>query len=403
MKKTRLFCRVLIGFCVVLGVIWIGFGKKIKILYTSLNSFKDENLAHTFQNTPQIQPTKTIHRGENTFQFLKEDSAALEGSFCFEGVSYPLKTFMEDTRTLAMVAVKDDVIRYENYFSGGNEATVFSSNSMGKSFVSALMGIAVSEGYVDSVEDPVGKYIPEFAGTELENIPIRACLQMASGIDFDEDTDMSGFSMRTLMGTPAMKVIAGYGMQEAPCTYRRYLSINTEILGQVITNATGCSLAEYMEEKLWKKIGAAHDAYWTLSNGTELAMGGLSVSLRDYARFARLYLNNGNYDGTQILAADWVKDSMNVDAAYSRPGANDDAYNVIGYGYQWWVPEGNEGEFMAIGVYGQWIYVNPQRHVIIVKTSADPDFMEEGYELKHVEFFREVANGVAPLAAPPLS
>ena len=212
---------------------------------------------------------------------------------------------------------------------------------------------------------------------------------------------MSGFSMRTLMGTPAMKVIAGYGMQEAPCTYRRYLSINTEILGQVITNATGCSLAEYMEEKLWKKIGAAHDAYWTLSNGTELAMGGLSVSLRDYARFARLYLNNGNYDGTQILAADWVKDSMNVDAAYSRPGANDDAYNVIGYGYQWWVPEGNEGEFMAIGVYGQWIYVNPQRHVIIVKTSADPDFMEEGYELKHVEFFREVANGVAPLAAPP--
>ena len=84
------------------------------------------------------------------------------------------------------------------------------------------MGIAVSEGYVGSVEDPVGKYIPEFAGTKLENIPIRACLQMASGIDFDEDTDMSGFSMRTLLGSPAMKVIAKYGVQEAPYTYRRY-------------------------------------------------------------------------------------------------------------------------------------------------------------------------------------
>lgn len=376
------------------GVIWIGFGKKIKILYTSLNSFKDENLAHTFQNTPQIQPTKTIHRGENTFQFLKEDNAALEGSFCFEGVSYPLETFMEDTRTLAMVAVKDDVIRYENYFSGGNEATVFSSNSMGKSFVSALMGIAVSEGYVDSVEDPVGKYIPEFAGTELENIPIRACLKMASGINFDEDRDMSGFSMRTLMGTPAMRVIAKYGTQEEPYTYRRYLSINTEILGQVIVNATGRSLAEYMEEKLWKRIDAAHDAFWTLSNGTELAMGGLSVSMRDYVRFARLYLHEGAYNGEQILDREWVRASMDASEEFAKPGANNDAYNAIGYGYQWWIPEGNQGEFMAIGVYGQWIYVNPSKQVIIVKTSADPDFMEPGYELKHVEFFRAVAEAL---------
>lgn len=149
-----------------------------------------------------------------------------------------------------------------------------------------------------------------------------------------------------------------------------------------------------MEEKLWKKIGADHDAYWTLSNGTELAMGGLSVSLRDYARFARLYLNEGSYNGEQILPREWVKDSMDVSAEYSRPGANQDAYNVIGYGYQWWVPEGNQDEFMAIGVYGQWIYVNPSKQVIVVKTSADPDFMSEGYELKHVEFFRAVADGI---------
>lgn len=163
----------------------------------------------------------------------------------------------------------------------------------------------------------------------MENIPIRVCLQMASGINFNEDTDMSGFSMRTLMRKPAMKVISKYGMQEEPYTYRRYLSINTEILGQVIKNATGRSLAEYMEEKLWKKIGTAHDAY-----------------------------------------------------------------NAIGYGYQWWIPEGDKGEFMAIGVYGQWIYVNPANRVIIVKLSADPNFMEKGYELKHVEFFRAVAQEI---------
>lgn len=395
MKKMKRTGVAAAGVVIAIGALWICFGEKIKTLCTSLNSFKDENLAHTFQHTPEIQPVKKIKKGEDTFQFLKEDNVALADGFYFEGTFYPSEKFMEDTKTSAMLVIKDDVIKYEKYFLGGDENTLFSSNSMGKSFVSALMGIALSEGYVDSIEDPVGKYIPEFVGTELENIPVRACLQMASGINFDEDTDMSGFSLRTLLGTPAMKVIAKYGLQEKPYEYRRYLSINTEILGEVIKNATGRSLAEYMEEKLWKKIGADHDAYWTLSNGTELAMGGLSVSLRDYARFARLYLNGGSYQGEQILTKDWVKDSMDVSARYSRPGADRDDDNVIGYGYQWWVPQGNQGEFMAIGVYGQWIYVNPSKQVIMVKTSADPGFMAEGYEQKHVEFFRAVTDGIS--------
>lgn len=326
--------------------------------------------------------------------FLLPENMELPGTFSFQGENILVRDFIEDTETTALLVIKDDVIRYEQYLMGGDENTLFSSNSMGKSFVSALMGIAVSKGYVGSVDDPLGKYIPEFVGTELENIPIKACLQMASGIDFDEDKDMSGFSMRTLMGSSAMEVISKYGVKEEPFTYRRYLSINTEILGEVIVNATGKSLAEFMEEELWKKLDAGHDAYWTLSNNKELAMGGLSVSLRDYGRFARLYLHGGNYNGEQILPHEWVEESMDISAEYARPGANQDAYNAIGYGYQWWLPEGDEGEFMAIGVYGQWIYVNPAEGVIIVKTSADPDFMEKDYELRHVAFFRVLAKEI---------
>ncbi len=392
MKKIGI---VTVCFAVMIGIVWMGFGENIKILATSLNSFKDENLAHTFQHTPEIQPTEKISHGAANFQFLKEDNLTLVDGFRFKDGYYPVEKFIEDTKTSALLVIKDDVIKYEKYYLGGDENTLFSSNSMGKSFVSALMGIAVSEGYVESIDDPIGKYIPEFKGTEMENIPIKACLQMASGIRFDEDADMSGFSMKTLIGIPAMKVISKYGMQEDPYTYRRYLSINTEILGQVIKNATGRGLAEYMEEKLWSKLGADHDAYWTLSNDTELAMGGLSVSLRDYARFARLYLNDGNWEGEQILTEKWVKDSLDVSAEYSRPGANNDPYNEIGYGYQWWVPEGTQNEFMAIGVYGQWIYVNPSKQVIIVKTSADPNFTSKNYEPKHVEFFRAIADGIA--------
>ena len=394
MEKMKILGIVIVCIAIAAGAVWVRYGERIKILKTYLNSFKDENLAYTFQHTPQIQPTKKISRGKDTFNFLKEENSELADEFKFKDEYCKSEQFMEYTKTSAMLVIKDDVIKYEKYFFGGDENTVFSSNSMGKSFVSALFGIAVDEGFIDSVDDPIGKYIPEFVGTELENIPIKACLQMASGINFDEDTDVSGFSMKTLMGVPAMKVIANYGTNEKPYAYRRYLSINTEILGQIIKNTTGRGLAEYMEEKLWKKIGTANDAYWTLSNGTELAMGGLSVSLRDYARFARLYLKGGNFNGEQIISREWIEESMDISAEYSKPGANNDVYNEIGYGYQWWIPEGNEKEFMAIGVYGQWIYVNPAKQVIIVKTSADPNFMEEDNELKHVEFFRAIANGI---------
>ena len=394
MKLWKRLGIVLCCLALILGAIWFCFGERLSLLYRSLQSFKDENLAYTFQHTPEIQPTVTIQGSAAPFEFAKEENIALADGFQFEGSFYPTEPFLQNTKTSALLVIQDDVIRYENYFFGGDEATVFSSNSMGKSFVSALMGFAVADGFIDSVNDPLGKYIPEFVGTDLENIPIKACLQMASGIDFNEDTDMNSFSMRTLMGTPAMEVIAGYGVQEPPFTYRRYLSINTEILGQVIKNATGKGLGEYMEEKLWTRIGSAHDAYWTLNNGTELANGGLSISLRDYARFARLYLHEGNWNGEQLLPRDWIRDSLDISADYSKPGANNDGYNAIGYGYQWWVPEGDQGEFMAIGVYGQFLYVNPEQNVIIVKVNADPDFMAEHYELKHVEFFRAIADGL---------
>lgn len=394
MKLWKRLGIVLCCLALILGAIWFCFGERLSLLYRSLQSFKDENLAYTFQHTPEIQPTVTIQGSAAPFEFAKEENIALVDGFQFEGSFYPTEPFLQDTKTSALLVIQDDVIRYENYFFGGDEATVFSSNSMGKSFVSALMGFAVADGFIDSVNDPLGKYIPEFVGTDLENIPIKACLQMASGIDFNEDTDMNSFSMRTLMGTPAMEVIAGYGVQEPPFTYRRYLSINTEILGQVIKNATGKGLGEYMEEKLWTRIGSAHDAYWTLNNGTELANGGLSISLRDYAWFARLYLHEGNWNGEQLLPRDWIRDSLDISADYSKPGANNDGYNAIGYGYQWWVPEGDQGEFMAIGVYGQFLYVNPEQNVIIVKVNADPDFMAEHYELKHVEFFRAIADGL---------
>lgn len=392
MKKLMIVIGVLV---LIAGGIFLVFGKRIKNMYVSLNSFKDENLAHTFQHTPEIQPVNIIENGDgDVFCFETGETIHLPEQFSFQGEQYSVDEFLTDTKTTALLVIKDDKIRYEKYYMGGDENTLFSSNSIGKSFVSALFGIAVSEGYIESVDDPLGKYIKEFRGTELENIPLKACLQMASGIDFDEDNDMSKFSLKTLLAIPSIQAISKYGVQEEPFTQRRYLSINTEILGEVIVQATGQNLSQYMEDKLWTKIEVQQEAYWTLNNDKELAMGGLSVSLRDYARFARLYLNNGVYDGKQIIPEQWVKDSLDASAPYSKPGADGIPYAALGYGYQWWIPAGTEQEFAAIGVYGQWIYVNPTSNTIIVKMSADPNFVAPLYDEKNIEFLREIARSI---------
>lgn len=376
------------------GVLAFAYRRELRMIYVSFHAFQDKNLAHTFQHMYEIQPRKLVKRGTSVFPF-KTDLKDLPEVFSYEGEAHVTESFLEDTKTSGLLVLQNDAIVYEDYRLGSHEHTLFSSNSMGKSVVSALMGIAVKEGFIKDIDDPIGRYIPELKHTELADIPIKACLQMASGIDFDEDKDMSSYSMSTLLGMSSMKLIGKAGIKEAPYTHRQYLSINTEILGEILVRTTGRGLADYLEEKIWSKIGAEHDAYWTLNNGKELAMGGLCISLRDYARFARLYLNDGSFEGEQIIPADWIRDSVDIQFDYAKPGANHDAYNAIGYGYQWWVPEGNEGEFMAIGVYSQWIYVNPAKHIIIVKTGADPEFDDTAYELEHVEFFRAVASYIS--------
>lgn len=392
MKKFKIIVVTVAVIFILVSI--IKYKDKVKLIYTSLNSFKDENLAYTFQNTPKIQPVKVINKGKDTFEFNEDYSINLPKNFNFKNSAYLVDDFIEETKTTGLLIIKDDNIKYEKYYLGGDKNTLFSSNSMGKSFVSALMGISISEGYINNVDEHIGKYIPQFKNTDLENIPIKACLQMASGIKFDEEKDLSKFSIKTLLGVSPMKLIAKCGIEEKPFTHRKYLSINTEILGEVITKSTGYSLSKYMEEKLWKKIGVQSNAYWTLNNNKELAMGGLNISLRDYARFGRLYLNNGVYNKEQIIPKEWIEQSLDNSSPYSRADKNNSIENAIGYGYQWWIPDGNEKEFLAIGVYGQFLYINPLRNIIIVKTSADFNFNKPDYEIKNIEFFRSIVESI---------
>lgn len=153
-----------------------------------------------------------------------------------------------------------------------------------------------------------------------------------------------------------------------------------------------------MEEKLWKRIGTESDGYWLIDNkGVEIVFGCYNAVLRDYARFGLLYLNNGKWNDETVVPADWVKASVTPDAPHLQPGDNQLSYWVLGYGYQWWIPQNPEGDFLAVGVAGQYIYVHPAHNLVIAKSSAYGAYKKDGKEkiLQTIEMFRAIVRSMA--------
>lgn len=176
-----------------------------------------------------------------------------------------------------------------------------------------------------------------------------------------------------------------------------YVSIDTHVVGMVLRAATGTPITEYFYDKLWSKLGTEKDAiYITDSLGEPMVLGGVNIITRDYARFAQVYRDFGRLDGQQIIPEQWVKDSLTADAPHLLAKRRENGSVKFGYGYQWWLPLDADEEFLAIGIYGQYIYVNRHTNVVIVKNSADIDFMANNYESKEmaVSAFRAISDSL---------
>ncbi len=280
------------------------------------------------------------------------------------------------------------------HFLGNTAQTRTISWSVAKSFVSALVGIAMREGKIRGVDAAVTDYVPQLAGSGYDGVRLKNVLQMSSGVRFREDygdlsSDINRMGIDLSLGIPLSRFVAGLANEKPPGTYNRYVSMDTQVLGMVLASATGQNLSAYLEEKIWSRIRAESDAYWLLDGeGVEWAFGGLNMTLRDYGRFGLLYLRGGQWDGQSIVPSEWIRASVTPDAPHLMPGKNPASDSRFGYGYQWWIPEaaGAEGsgkpssEFLAIGAYGQYIYVAPDHGLVIVKTSADRDFQTDDYE-----------------------
>jgi CubicO group peptidase (beta-lactamase class C family) len=355
-----------------------------------------------FSRVTQFFPVSTMPKSQRPYRFPVGEPAALPTEFAYKGVTTNVAEFLKETDTSALLVLKDGKVRHESYYLTGGPNTHWLSWSVAKSFISALVGIAVHEGHIASIEQPISKYVPALVGSGYDGVRIKDVLQMSSGVSWDETyanpfSDVNRFGLTLFLGGSLDAFTASLRRARPPGTYNHYNSADTHALGMLLTKATGRSVTDYMREKLWEPLGMENSGHWLLDDhGMEMVFGGLNATARDYAKLGELYRLGGRWQGQQLVPEAWVKASVTPDAPHLIREPNPDDIYPAGYGYQWWVPASTEGEFAAIGIYNQFIYVNPTRDVTIVKLSAFSGYAlgwdERAFrELQSLELFRTIA------------
>lgn len=363
--------------------------------------FEESSIVENFTSMPSVFETRTVAATANSTPLPRATQpTTLPDVIPLEGAFMPVKYFLDYTGTTGLLIIRNGEIVHEEYRQGHSENRVHVSWSVAKSMISALIGIAISEGNITDVMAPVERYATQLEGTAYEGVPLKHVLQMSSGVAFsedydDENSDVVQLARIAALGGSFNAYAAQLTKAAEPGTLNHYSSYDTQVLAMVLQGATGMSLSDYMSKKLWQPMGAEKDAYWVVdSEGMEMGFGGFNASLRDYGRFGLLYLNQGQVNGQQIVPAAWITESLTMDGPHLQPG-NTERETFLGYGYQWWIPDNAQRDYMAIGVYNQFIYVSPQHNVVIVKNSANhhyvTDFDDFVTTYLHLAFFRQVA------------
>ena len=278
--------------------------------------------------------------------------------------------FLRQTDTLAFLVVHDDGLVYERYFDGSGPQTLETSFSVAKSVLSTLVGIAINEGAIGGVDDSVTDYVPELAERDprFEQITLRHLLTMSSGLRYQEQQLPLpwGDDIATYYGANLREVaLDGTEIEQPPGEEWLYNNYNPLLLGMVLERATATSVSEYMATRLWQPLGAEQDATWSLDSeesGFEKMESGLNASAVDFARFGALYLHNGEWNGTQIVAEDWVRAATAADTT-TDPAAD--------YQYFWWVDLDRPERFYGLGNFGQYVYVAPDTGSVVVRLGRD--------------------------------
>lgn len=328
----------------------------------------------TFRAMDSLFPTRTVARGGPVWNLPRNDQDP-DFTYDWQGQTLSAADFLERTYTNALLIMKHGHIVTEIYRNNSNAQSRFIGWSMTKSITSVLIGCALAEGLIDSLDTPISRYLPELDGGGYEGVTIRQVMQMRSGVDYDERYDFEH------PGVAASNHIAALVRNTArfadvartlprihpPGEFFQYKTIDTAVLGWLLERVTRGSVAAYTTRCLWEPLGAEADGYYIMDGepgvGREFSGAGFNATLRDFARFGQMMLNGGIADGRRIVSEDWVRDS-------TRPNGPEDQKRG-GYGLQWWTIANSEA-YSAIGLQGQYIYIDPATGTVSVKLSYFP-------------------------------
>jgi CubicO group peptidase (beta-lactamase class C family) len=329
---------------------------------------------NTFRNIDRLFPTRTVRRG-NTLSELPVSATPLQAfSYVVDDQTYDLYDVLAMNRVSAMLIIRNGEILFEQYLLDNDQHTRWMSMSVVKSITATLIGAAIHDGYINSIDDPIVNYLPRFKGSAYDGVTVRHLLQMSSGVAWNETyTDPASDRRRMLEAQISQQpdailaLMATLPRAAEPGTVWNYSTGETQLAGALVRAATGKPVAKYLSEKIWSKVGMQADANWWLQspNGLEIGGSGLSATLRDYARFGLFLLNDGVIQSVgkteRVLPVGWIE------AASSRKVV---AGETVNYGYMLWPMHGRS--YAAEGIFGQYVFVDPDKKLVVVMLSAQP-------------------------------
>ena len=322
----------------------------------------------------------------------KYDPWEIDDNYNKTSLTKTISEQIEEYNPVAFLVIQDEKIKYEEYWDGYSEKSLSNSFSAAKSVVGLMIGIALDEGTIKSLDQPVGDFIPEYSQGSRNELTIRQVLTMSSGLNWEEKyTTPFSTTARAYYGSNIADLVIDLEVVEKPGVYFEYLSGNTQILAMVVESATGKRISEYASEKIWKQIGAQQNALWCLDSkdGMEKAYCCFNTNARDFARFGQLVLNNGKWNDKVIISQEYISEATTpkeylLDKRDNKP--------VDYYGYQWWIIDykGYKIPYMR-GILGQYIFSIREKNAVVVRLGHDRSNEYIGRHPKDVYLYLDAA------------
>ncbi|WKL57337.1 serine hydrolase [Asticcacaulis sp. ZE23SCel15] len=334
-----------------------------------------DDQVQALQTSERAFATRVIKRGGAVRGFKAAARQIEDFPIRSNDQDYDLYDYVSRNRVAGLLITHNDAIVHERYELSFEADQRWLSMSMAKSVATTLIGVAIQDGYIASVEELLTKYLPELIGSAYDGVSIRQLIQMTSGVKWDDTHTNPASERRHMLDLQLsqdhgaiMAYMASLPRVAEPGTVWNYSTGETHVVGALVKAATGKWLADYLSEKIWSKLGMESDALWWLEapGGLEVAGSGICATLRDYVRFARFVLEDGVIGGERVLPEGWVK---------AAGAARDVGGQLTHYGYMWWsVPDAagsfEDGAFSARGIFGQFLYINPKKNILIAVLSS---------------------------------